>query len=205
MKQPTLQDKEQYNSILRELLEESPVLPVTTTPIRTELISECYTDGSGSRGNCTSHTPAGWGWTRKTDEGWQAARGPVVTDSLHRDYRGATVGSNNTGEVTAILEALLHARSIEATKAIIRSDSLWAINVITGRWRAKHHKKLVGLARSLTTTPHLKVHFYWVKGHAGTEGNERADKLAEQGTAAQQKPGTDAVVPEMTQNNETST
>ena len=45
----------------------------------------------------------------------------------------------------------------------------------------------------------------WVKGRAGTEGNERADKFAEQGKAAQQKRGTDAVVPEMTQNNETST
>ena len=198
LKQPSSQDKEQYNSILRELIEEGPILPVTTTPSRPDFTVEYYTDGSGSRGKCTQHTPAGWGWTCKTEEGWQDAHGPVVTDPLHRDYHGATVGSNNTGEVTAIVEALLHAHSLEATKVLIRSDSMWAINVITGRWRAKHHKKLVGLARSLTTTPHLKVHFHWVKGHAGAEGNERADKLADKGKAAQQKHGTSAGVPEIT-------
>ena len=184
-------------------MEEGPILPVTARPSRTELTCEFYTDGSGSRGKCTSSTPAGWRWTRKIDDGWQDAHRPVVTDPLHRDiHRGAAVGSNNTGEVTAILEALLYTRSIEAAKVIIRSDSLWAINVITGRWDAKHHKKLVGLglACSLTTTPQLKVHFHWVKGHAGTEGNERADKLAHKGKAAQQKQGTDAALPEMTQN-----
>ena len=100
--------------------------------------------------------------------------------------------------MTAILEALLYAHSIVATTAIVRSDSLWAINVITGRWRAKHHKRLVSFTRSLTTTQHLKVHFQWVKGHAGTEGNERADKLAEQGKALQSKQGTDATAPDTT-------
>ena len=58
----------------------------------------------------------------------------------------------------------------------------------------------MGLARSLSTTPQLKVHFHWVEGHAGTEGNERADdKLADRGKAAQQKQGTDATLPEITQ------
>ena len=148
LKQPTSQDREQYNSILRELIEEGPVLPVTTTPSRPEFKAEYYTDGLGSRGKCAQRTPAGWGWTRKTDDGWQDVYGPVVTDPLHRDYHGATVGSNNTGEVTAILEALLRAHSLAATRVLIRSDSVWAINVITGRWRAKHHKKIVGLARA---------------------------------------------------------
>ena len=146
LKQPTLQDNEQYNSILKELLEEGPILPVTTTPNRTGLICEFYTGGSGSRGKSTSTTPAGWGWTRKIEGSLQDAHGPVITDTLHRDYHGATVGSNNAGEVTAILEALLYARSVEATKVIIKSDSLWAINVITERWRAKHRKKTCGLS-----------------------------------------------------------
>ena len=91
-KQPTQQDKEQYNTILRELLNEGPILPVTSTPPRTEMTCEFYTDGSGSRGKCTALTPAGWGWTLKQGEAWQDACGPVITDSSHRDYHGATVG-----------------------------------------------------------------------------------------------------------------
>ena len=67
-----------------------------------------YTDGSGSKGRCSSSTPAGWGWTFKSDSDWVDARGPVITQSDHTAYLGANVGSNNTGELTAIAEAILY-------------------------------------------------------------------------------------------------
>ena len=35
--------------------------------------------------------------------------------------------------------------------------------------------------RGLVKHPALKTTFHWVKAHAGTEGNEKADKLAKQG------------------------
>ena len=116
MKQPSTQSKEQYNTILQELLEEGPTLPLTTTPEqREELSFEFYTGGSGTKGKCTASTPAGWGWTRKQEDGWEDAFAPMVTNPLHRDYHGATVGSNNTGKLTAIVEALIYAHSREAT------------------------------------------------------------------------------------------
>ena len=61
-----------------------------------------YTDGSGSKGSCSASTPAGWGWCMLSASEWIDARGPVITRADHTAYLGATVGSNNTGELPAI-------------------------------------------------------------------------------------------------------
>ena len=60
------------------------------------------------------------------------------------------MGPNNTGEVTAIIEALLYAHQQGWQHLTIHSDSQWAINTITGRWRSKCHHDLVQLAKQLT-------------------------------------------------------
>ena len=60
-------------------------------------------------------TPAGWGFCYVLEGVWHDAYGPVPTDPTHRLFVGAQVGSNNTGELTAILEALLH--SIQAGRS----------------------------------------------------------------------------------------
>ena len=101
-------------------------------------------------------------------------------------------GSNNTGEVTAIIEALLFAHAEAFTQVTIHSDSRWAINAITGRWRTKHHKALVAYAKSLLKANNLRVKLQWIKAHAGHEGNERADQLANQGKMGSQRVGTTA-------------
>ena len=77
--------------------------------------------------------------------GQKRACGPVITCSDHNAYRGAAVGSNNTGEISAIIEALLHAHQRASKQVVIHSDSLWAINTITARWRAKSHKAMVNV------------------------------------------------------------
>ena len=51
----------------------------------------------------------------------------------------------------------------------------------TRRW-SKLRKKLAHKAG-------MKVHFHWVKGHAGHEGNEKADTLAEAGKEAEEPSG----------------
>ena len=91
------------------------------------------------------------------------------------------MGSNNTGEITAIIEALLYASEHEYTHVHIHSDSQWAIKVITGKWRAKANKALVQAAQKLYCKSGMVINFTWVKGHQGNEGNERADRLAETG------------------------
>ena len=141
-----------------------------------------YTDGSGTKGRCSRSTPAGWGWTAPQQDSWLEASGPVCTDSQHIKYLGAQVGSNNTGELSAIVEALLKfALEHEYTDVVVHSDSKWSIHMIKGVWRPKTNKTLVSLAQRLAFNSGLRTHFQWVKGHSGVEGNERADRLAEQG------------------------
>ena len=109
---------------------------------------QVYTDGSGSRGKCTASTPAGWGFVRITEgEVSRTARGPVTTDHTAAHYLGATVGSNNTGELTAWMEAALYeiGRGNLPRELVFCYDSQWATNMVTGKFKAKRNKALVNL------------------------------------------------------------
>ena len=199
LRQPTEQQRQEYNAIFRELVQEQPPSPSIAPPDH-NATAHYYTDGSGSSGRCHKHTAAGWGWCSLQEGEWVDAYGPVVTDQDHNAYRGATVGSNNTGEVTAIVEALLHAHQRAFHTVHIHTDSQWAKNVITGKWRAQRNKQLVGTAKQLTRIKPMKVVFHWVKAHRGNEGNERADALANKGREATQRMGTTAQPLEHTHN-----
>ena len=135
-----------------------------------------YTDGSGSRGKCSQHTPAGWGWCAPQGDGWIEACGPVITSPDHTAFFGANVGSNNTAEVSAIIEALLYAIEMEYTRVIFHTDSTWAKNVILGKWKPKTHKNLIHNAKRLLKTTGMHTTIEWTKAHVGTtEGKHSAD------------------------------
>ena len=72
----------------------------------------------------------------------------------------------------------------EYTHATVHTDSLWARNVILGKWKARTNKALVHTARRLFRRMGITVHIEWIKAHAGHVGNEKADKLANLGRAA---------------------
>jgi len=80
-------------------------------------------------------------------------------------------GSNQTAELHAMREALLLAHAGD----LILSDSLYAVNLVTSRWRAKAHRGLVDELKKLLT-PGVRIK--WIQGHAGYQWQERADRLA---------------------------
>ncbi|MCI5047080.1 MAG: ribonuclease HI [Aquisalinus sp.] len=133
-----------------------------------------YTDGacSGNPG------PGGWGVLiqRENEE-----------EEL---YGGEIETTNNRMEMMAAIKALEHIPAGESVT--LHTDSTYVMKGITEwikGWKAKgwknsqkkpvKNKDLWLALDELVST--RQVTWQWVKGHAGNEGNERADALANQG------------------------
>lgn len=105
---------------------------------------------------------------------------------ISEGYRNTT---NNRMELLAATKAMELTPS--SYSIIIHSDSQYVINAITKQWLLvweRHNflgtKNLDLWKRFLEAYRRFgkgSVQFQWVKGHAGIEGNEIADKLAREG------------------------
>lgn len=151
-----------------------------------------YVDGSAPINVASPTNPAGWGIVVVKDpvnhEGGtllMARMGPVVTDTQAGDFIGAEVGSNNTGELSAIYYALdimdeLH----EDDEITIYGDSQYAGNMANGSWKPKENKELVTNIRRLWQFQQEQSFiFNWahVRAHVGHKWNELADRYANEG------------------------
>lgn len=150
-----------------------------------------YVDGSclGNQ-NVDENTPAAWavvvvtgdtGLGRGSGELHEEFADIVVTDETNENYIGATVGSNNTAELSgfaAALRWLLVEGGADA--AIIRADSQYAGNLACGAWKAKANRELVAHVQALWDAVSELRTLSWehVKAHRGHRWNERADHLA---------------------------
>lgn len=85
-------------------------------------------------------------------------------------------GTNNIGELTAILAAL---QTIEVRDIPVRlhTDSSYSIGALTQNWKIKANKELILKTRALMAE-FDDLELIKVKGHAGLPLNERADTLA---------------------------
>ena len=137
---------------------------------------EVYTDGSGQNG------AAGWGWVAvDAGEEVRARRGPVVVEAEGVGWRGAERATNNTGELTAALEAIEWAVGKGLRQVVVRYDSEYAAHMICGDWTAKVNRQLVEQGRralSRAKGAGCEVGWKHVKGHSGDRWNDRADALA---------------------------
>ncbi|KGN39096.1 RNase H family protein [Knoellia subterranea] len=126
--------------------------------------------------------PAGWAWYADDDH-WAAGGWPY--------------GTNNQGELTAVLDLLEQTADID-DDLVIYCDSTYVIKSITQwmpGWKRKGWKKgdgkpvmnleiMQALDRAMTGR---RVRFEWVKGHSGHELNEKADRLANGAATAYQE------------------
>ncbi|MEL4505173.1 ribonuclease HI family protein [Luteococcus sp. H138] len=136
--------------------------------------------------------PAGWAWYID-DNTWAAGGWPH--------------GTNNMGELMAVLNLLQQTAVAPEETLLIQCDSQYVINSVTKwmpGWKRKGWKKADG--KPVMNVDLLKeidrllvgrsVKFEWVKGHAGHEMNEAADARAQaaarayrDGTAVPSGPG----------------
>ena len=138
------------------------------------LVVEMFTDGacSGNPG------PGGWGAVLRYGK-WEREL-----------FGGEKATTNNRMELTAVIQGFdaltrttvvhVHTDSTYVQQGITRWIHGWKKN----GWRtaAKEPVKNVDLWQRLDlVVSRHQVHWFWVKGHAGHEGNERADALANRG------------------------
>ena len=112
------------------------------------------------------------------------AAGAVLTDPQHARWLGAKVGSNNTGELTAILEGAVWAFHNPTVQAVdFRYDSKYAAKLAAGEWEPTANLLLAAAGRQAIKQlqSRVAVTFTHVKAHTGEIWNERADRLAGSG------------------------
>lgn len=139
-----------------------------------------YTDGacSGNPG------PGGWGAL-------------IRDDAEERElFGGASNTTNNRMEMQAVIEALRE--TAKGAEICLYTDSQYVKNGVTqwmAGWKRNGWKTSAGkpvknqdlwivlddLAQA------RRIDWRWVKGHAGDEGNERADALARRGTTSSKR------------------
>ena len=92
------------------------------------------------------------------------------------------------------LEKTLNGGDMEKRERMIpHSDSMYAINVSTGRWKPKRNQKIAKVSRALMRKLKLsygtrRVSVRHVRAHTGIKNNERADANAKRGVHAAPTP-----------------
>ena len=86
------------------------------------------------------------------------------------------VATNNIAELEAIRVALLELKRTDLPVKIF-TDSSYAYGVLTLGWKAKKNTELVKSIKKIISK-FRRLKFHKVKGHAGINGNERANYLA---------------------------
>jgi ribonuclease HI len=105
-------------------------------------------------------------------------------------FGGETLTTNNRMELMAVIEAL--ASLTRRCRVIVHTDSQyvqlgisqWLANWVRRGWKTADNKPVKNAdlwQRLAALAARHDIEWRWVRGHAGHEGNERADQLANRG------------------------
>ena len=127
-----------------------------------------YTDGAAS-GN---PGPGGWGAV-------------LICGDLRKEMSGGySLTTNNRMELLAVIRGL-EAIRWEGAEVEVWSDSSYVVDSVSkgwlDSWIARGWKKTKNVdlwMRFVELRGHFRLHFNWLKGHAGHPENERCDSLA---------------------------
>lgn len=131
-----------------------------------------YTDGacSGNPG------PGGWAFVVEHQNGYKAQAGRDIYTT------------NNKMELEGVIQALIFANSCNNMSVSIYCDSVYVVNGINSwmkgwkknNWLTSAKKPVANQEYWLRVDRLLAKHIsvFWVKGHAGTTGNNMADRIA---------------------------
>lgn len=145
--------------------------PATDTALARGYARVVATDGSALR----NPGPTVWAWVDQT--------------TGETGSGGLAHGTNNSGELLALLRALRHAGP--DGDVLVRSDSTYVINVArrwAPGWRRRGWRKAdgtepenIGIVQEIATEMEARAgrtDLEWVRGHAGDRDNEQADARA---------------------------
>lgn len=131
-----------------------------------------YTDGA-CYANGEKNAKASWAFIVVKDEKVILEVGGLVDGKQ----------SNNTGELTAIREAMKYLEKEGEEKGLIYSDSKYAINSLTVwnietkvKGRQKKNYELIKEIKFMMLNKEIRL--FWVKGHSENYFNYLADKVA---------------------------
>jgi len=144
------------------------------TPPKPTTRIEIWTDGA-CKGN---PGPGGWGALLR------------YGDHEKELFGGERLTTNNRMELMAVIEALSSLK--RRCDVIVHTDSKyvqlgiteWIPNWMRRGWKTADKKPVKNAdlwQRLHEVAARHDVHWRWVKGHAGVDGNERADELANRG------------------------
>ena len=120
-----------------------------------------YTDGAAS-GN---PGPGGYGAV-------------LCCGDARKELSGGFARTTNTRMELLAVIAGLEAIRWEDAEVHVYSDSTYVVNTVTQGWKRKKNQDL--WERFDLLASRFRLHFHWIKGHAGHPENERCDRLAVQ-------------------------
>ena len=161
-----------------------------------------YTDGSCPNNRTVGpDNPAGWGFALcisssytgthpPVTDSWTCSSGQVKNSPLDENVINPVDGSNNTGEMRAIIELFDYLRYYSdlphGSTVVTHIDSTYVIRSLRGDQLPSTHHQLVELAQQYYTALRAIYHAELVKvpSHVGVPGNELADSLAKRGVTS---------------------